>query len=130
MAKVHRGSCLCGAVSFEISGDLPQPVACHGTNCRKFTGHFEVSIDVPDARLSVRGDESVKWFQPSEKTRRRFCCRCGSSSFFDPIHHDWIGISMGAFDCPTGTTVAMHIYVADKGDYYQIADGLPQKRQQ
>lgn len=33
---------------------------------------------------------------------------------------------MGAFDRPTETTANLHIYVADKGDYYEIADGLPQ----
>jgi hypothetical protein len=33
---------------------------------------------------------------------------------------------MGAFDSPTGTRVATHIFVAEKGDYYDIADGLPQ----
>ncbi len=32
---------------------------------------------------------------------------------------------MGAFTAPTGTNLAGHIYVADKGDYYDIADGLP-----
>jgi hypothetical protein len=33
---------------------------------------------------------------------------------------------MGAFDAPTDTGLEMHIFVADKGDYYQISDGLPQ----
>jgi hypothetical protein len=36
---------------------------------------------------------------------------------------------MGAFDAPTGTKLEMHIFVADKGDYYDIADGLPQNPQ-
>ncbi len=34
---------------------------------------------------------------------------------------------MGAFDGPTHTKLAIHIFVADKGDYYEIADGVPQK---
>jgi hypothetical protein len=33
---------------------------------------------------------------------------------------------MGAFDGPTGTRLAKHIFVRDKGDYYDIDDGLPQ----
>jgi hypothetical protein len=33
---------------------------------------------------------------------------------------------MGAFDGPTETSASLHIYVADKGDYYRLADGLPQ----
>ena len=36
---------------------------------------------------------------------------------------------MGAFDAPTNTKLAIHIYVADKGDYYEITDGLPQNPQ-
>jgi len=47
----------------------------------------------------------------------------------DPIDkekHDWIAISMGAFDTPTETKLGFHIFVAEKGDYYEITDGLPQ----
>lgn len=33
---------------------------------------------------------------------------------------------MAAFDSPTDTRLRIHIHVADKGDYYDIADGLPQ----
>ena len=36
---------------------------------------------------------------------------------------------MGAFDAPTGTRLAKHIFVADQGDYYDIKDGLPQNAQ-
>ena len=56
-------------------------------------------------------------------------CLCGASLFWDPIHKDVIGIAMGAFDAPTNTQLAIHIYVADKGDYYDIKDGLPQNPQ-
>ena len=40
-----------------------------------------------------------------------------------------MSVAMGAFDKPTGTRLAIHIFVADKGDYYDIADGLPQNQQ-
>ena len=33
---------------------------------------------------------------------------------------------MGALDGPTGTQLAMHIFTAEKGDYYRIADGVTQ----
>jgi hypothetical protein len=46
--------------------------------------------------------------------------------FFDPAAKDWIGISMGVFDDPTETHTDHHIFVAEKGDYYEITDGLPQ----
>ncbi len=48
--------------------------------------------------------------------------------FWDPVRRDWIGIAMGAFDLPTDTKLGIHIFVAEKGDYYDIADGLPQNQ--
>ncbi len=54
---------------------------------------------------------------------------CGSSLFWDPIEKDWTSIAMGAFDESTHTKLGKHIFVANKGDYYEIADGLPQNLQ-
>ena len=123
---MHKGSCLCGNVRIEVSGDLPQPNACHCVECRMQTGHCGVSLDVPRSALTVSGEENIKWYQSSEKVRRGFCCNCGSYLFWDPIHHDWTAIAMGLFDGPTNTSMSMHIFVAEKGAYYSIDDGLPQ----
>ena len=126
---MHKGSCLCGAVHFEVSCALPGPDACHCTQCRKHSGHVFVSTDVPRSAVTLHGEEHVTWYRSSEKARRGFCSSCGSSLFWDPIDrakHDWIGIAMGAFDGPTGTNIAMHIFVAEKGDYYDLTDGVPQ----
>ena len=124
---MHRGSCLCGAVRIAVLGDLPQPNACHCTECRKQTGHFLASLDVPRAALRVQGEEAVRWYRSSEKVRRGFCGMCGSTLFWDPVHHDWTAVAMGIFDGPTHASLSMHIFVSEKGDYYEIADGLPQK---
>ena len=123
---MHKGSCLCGAVRFEVAGELPAPDACHCSQCRKTSGHFWASTDVPKADVTIHGEDSVRWFQSSEKVRRGFCATCGSALFWDPIHQGKIAIAMGAFDAPTGTMLGKHIFTADKGDYYAIADGLPQ----
>ena len=52
---------------------------------------------------------------------------CGTSLFWRPLGRDTLSVSAGAIDNPTGLTLEQHIFVADKGDYYDIADGLPQK---
>jgi hypothetical protein len=122
------GSCLCGAVSFEVDGPLPPPDACHCTQCRKHSGHIFVSTDVPRTAVTIHGGEHVTWYHSSEKVRRGFCSSCGSSLFWDPIHRDKLAIAMGAFARPTDTRIAIHVFVADKGDYYDITDGLPQKQ--
>ena len=123
---MHRGSCMCGAVTFTVSVPLPAPDACHCTKCRKHSGHYFVSSDIPRSAVTIDGLERVTWFQSSEKVRRGFCSVCGSSLFFDPPHKDWIAIALGAFDTPTQTKIAKHIFVANKGDYYDLTDGIPQ----
>jgi hypothetical protein len=126
---MHTGSCLCGAVTLQVEGDLGSAEACHCTQCRKWTGHILISTEVPNSALTIDGAEHVTWYPSSEKVRRGFCAKCGASLFFDPVDkdkHDWIGISMGAFEMPTETKLALHIFVAEKGDYYEINDGLPQ----
>lgn len=120
------GSCLCGAVRFTVTGELKPADACHCVQCRKFSGHYFVSADVPRTAVRIVGAENVSWYQSSARARRGFCRTCGCSMFFDPPARDWIGIAMGAFDGPTGTHTELHIFVSEKGDYYEIADGLPQ----
>ncbi len=127
--KMHKGSCNCGAVSFTVEGDLAPPDACHCSQCRKQSGHYWASTDVPDDRITIHGEDNITWYQASEKVRRGFCKTCGCFLFWDPIHHPRIAVAMGAFDGATGAKLGSHIYVADKGGYYEIADGLPQNEQ-
>lgn len=123
---MKNGSCMCGAVRFTVSGELKPPDACHCVQCRKFSGHYFVGTDLPRGAVSITGMDQVTWYHSSVKVRRGFCSRCGSSMFFDPPAKEWIGIAMGAFDDPTGTHTELHVFVAEKGDYYEICDGLPQ----
>ena len=100
--------------------------ACHCVACRKTSGHVFVSVDVPKASVHVDGRENVRWYASSEKVRRGFCGTCGSTLFFEPVLHDWVGIALGAFDGSTGSTIGLHTFVSEKGDYYEIPPGVPQ----
>ncbi len=124
---MHKGSCLCGAVRFTVEGELPPPDVCHCIDCRKQSGHAFASTDVPKAAVTVEGEDRLTWYQSSEKVRRGFCSMCGSTLFWEPLFRDWTGVAMGAFDGPTGTQVKMHIFVRQKGDYYEIEPGVEQR---
>ena len=126
---MHKASCLCGAVSIDVDATLTAPNACHCSMCRKQSGHYWASVDVPKTAMTTHGAENVTWYKASEKVRRGFCKTCGSYLFFDALFQDWTAIAMGAFDGLTGAKLAMHIFTDDKGDYYDIADGLPQNGQ-
>lgn len=129
MAERHTGSCLCGAVRFTVEGLLGEVTACHCTRCRKASGHYEAGCEVAPDAVRIEGEAALCWHAATPKARRGFCGTCGSSLFFVPAHGGWFGISMGAFDGPTGARLARHIFTADKGDYYRITDGLPQNAQ-
>lgn len=117
------GGCLCGAVSYEVTGPLRPVVACHCRQCRKTSGHHVAATSAARDHVRIKGD--VRWYASSESAKRGFCPICGSNLFWDgPGSH--LSIFAGTLDGPTGLRVAGHIFCADKGDYYEIADALPQ----
>jgi hypothetical protein len=121
-----KGSCLCGAVTFEAAGPASPIEVCHCTQCRKWTGHFFANVEVPRDGLTIHGEDSITWHHSSAKVRRGFCSTCGSTLFFDPLDHgkhQWVGVAMGSLDTPTGSKIALHIFTAEKGDYYDIPPG-------
>ncbi len=121
-----EGGCLCGRVRFTVGGPLRPVISCHCGQCRKSSGHYVAATSA--SRDSVRIEGKVTWFQSSSAARRGFCGTCGSGLFWDgPGTH--LSIHAGSLDAPTGLHLAGHIYCADKGDYYDIADGLPQAAQ-
>ena len=125
---MHTGSCLCGAIHVEVRGDLHAPDACHCSQCRRWSGHIWASTDVPRDRLTVTGEDQIRWFQSSDRVRRGFCGTCGSVMFWDPPGRTSMAVAMGCFDRPTQTELAVHIFTADKGDYYRIdGDETPQE---
>ncbi|MGC9448316.1 GFA family protein [Cereibacter johrii] len=120
-----RGSCLCGAVAFEAGGETPPVVACHCTQCRKWSGHFWAATSVAMADFRLIRDEGLRWFRASDKASRGFCALCGSSLFWKPDGHDRMSFSPGAVDGPTGLATGHHIFMDEAGDYYRISDGTP-----
>ncbi len=121
-----KGSCLCGSVTYQVTGDLPPPSACHCGQCRKQSGHYWSATNANDADFKLTCDDGLRWFNASDSAKRGFCGTCGSFLFWKRAGSRRIAISMGSFDGPTRLTLARHIFVANKGDYYPITDKLPQ----
>ena len=117
------GSCLCGAVRYMVDAPLRQVVACHCRQCRKTSGHHVAATSAPRDKVAVTGE--VTWYASSKEARRGFCGTCGSNLFWDGPGRN-LSIFAGTLDGDPGVRLAGHIYCADKGDYYEIADGLPQ----
>ena len=122
----YTGSCLCGAVAYEVLGALSEVDYCHCKQCRKTSGHFVAAASCAPADLNLIADQGLRWYASSATADRGFCVACGSSLFWRPQHGEHISIMAGTLEAPTGLKAVEHIYVADASDYYTISDGLPQ----
>ena len=120
-----RGGCLCGAVTYEVDGPLRPIIACHCAQCRKSLGHHAAATAAYREDLTINGEAALSDYASSPGVRRRFCRHCGSPLFWDNSEKETVSIWAGTMETPTGLALEMHIFAADKGDYYEIADGLP-----
>lgn len=117
-----RGSCLCGAVTYQVSGPMRSVVACHCTQCRKTSGHYVAATQVPKDSLEIQGPDNLSWYQSSATAKRAFCKTCGSQLFWTELASDDISITAGTLDGPTGLRMDRQICGDTKGDYYALPD--------
>ena len=82
MGKITRGSCNCGSVRWEAEGELRGIIACHCGQCRKQTGSYYAATNVPDEKLTLISEATLKWYQSSDDAKRGFCSECGSAMFW------------------------------------------------
>jgi hypothetical protein len=129
MSAGFTGGCLCGAVRYRVDGPLRPVVACHCRQCRRQSGHHYAATSARREDVTIEGAESITWYRASDEAARGFCKVCGSALFWAREHGERLSILAGSLDDPTGLQLVGHIYVADKGPYYRIADGLPQRDQ-
>ncbi|MBV9344746.1 MAG: GFA family protein [Gammaproteobacteria bacterium] len=119
------GGCLCGAVRYAVHGPLRDVIACHCEQCRRTTGHFMAATAAARAHVRIVRPDGLRWYESSPQARRGFCERCGSTLFWDGQGLPHLSIAAGTLDDSRGLKIAAHIFVADKGDYYEIPPGTP-----
>ena len=77
------GSCLCGEVEYQITGNMGIFQYCHCSRCRKVTGSAHASnlFVTPEQFNWLKGQSSVVNFLPQETKyfATAFCEKCGSS---------------------------------------------------
>lgn len=123
-AVLHAG-CLCGGCRFTLPGPAGEITACHCRQCRKLSGHYSASFDAGEAAVAWQAREGLAEYATPGGGRRGFCTGCGSSLYFRAADGAF-SVEAGAIGGRTGGRLAGHIFVAEKGDWYEIADGLPQ----
>ena len=101
---IHKGSCLCGGVRYEIHGKLSGVLNCHCSMCRKAHGaafRTRAAVRVADFRW-LSGEELLTHYE------------------------EWYGFPLGTLDTDPGVKPACHVFVGSKAPWHDITDDLPQ----
>jgi hypothetical protein len=125
MAEIRAtGRCLCGAVTYEVRGQLRDVVLCHCVECRRWSGNAGAFAAAQDDDLVAQGD-ALRWIASPDSSRhaeRAFCAECGSSMFWKAAGSERTGIAAGTLDDPTGLQLTAHIYTEQAADWDALAD--------
>ena len=127
-----RGSCLCGAVAFEIDGRVTPIQLCHARRCQKATGSaFSPELAARAERLRwLRGEENVAHYEAPllrepPPMRRAFCRTCGSPlPVLQPESGFWVLLA-GVLDDDPGTRPFQHIFTSQLATWDALTDALP-----
>ncbi len=122
-----KGSCLCGAVKFELRKMPTMMGTCHCSRCRK-AGASTIVFAKREDLVWVQGKHDVGIYQPKApyKYGRCFCKHCGSSLGEILSEEDSFPIAANALDDEVDVQVSFHEFVSEKPSWYDICDDAPQ----
>lgn len=129
MTRVRRqGGCLCGAVRYEVTGEISTIQICHCGQCRKAQGGpfgANAPVMTADFRL-LQGEAELREYRASPAKRRVFCRTCGSPLFSQQdAAPQVLRLRVGTLDQTDNLTLGCHIQTASKAAWWPINDDLP-----
>ena len=124
MSQPHKGSCFCGAVQIEVSGDPAAMGYCHCESCRHWSaGPINAfSLWPPDNVKITAGTENVETYAKTDNSHRKWCTKCGGHLMTD---HPGMGlVDVYAAIIPSlDFQPQVHVFYSEK--VVSIKDGLP-----
>jgi len=120
----HVGTCFCGAVEVEVSGDPAGMGYCHCRSCRSWSGGPVNAFSLwPPAQVKItKGEANVGTFNATEVSYRKYCTKCGGHIMTD---HPPLGV----IDVFTATIPTLDFQPGLHVNYQEtvlpMKDGLP-----
>lgn len=96
--SVYRGSCHCGAVEFEVEGELVSGAQCDCSLCRRRNA---IMFRVPMERFRLlKGEEALSLYQWNTRVAKHYFCRhCGIYTHHQPrTRPDMIAVNAGCIE--------------------------------
>jgi len=127
MSDTHKGTCFCGAVEFEVSGQPAVMGICHCESCRHWSAGpvNGFALWPKDVVKITKGADSIGTFAKTDNSHRKWCTKCGGHIMND---HPAMGMAdVFASVLPTLTfQPALHVFYGEK--LIAIKDGLPKHK--
>jgi len=124
MSTTHKGSCFCGAVQIEVTGNPEGMGYCHCRSCRSWSAGpvNAFSLWKPEAVRVISGEENIATFSKTKVSERQYCTRCGGHLM---NNHPPLGlVDVYAATIPTLEFIpGVHVNYAET--VLPMRDGLP-----
>lgn len=128
MLTKSSGSCLCGAVAFEVTGPFDAFFLCHCGRCQKDTGSAHAAnLFSSSAKLVwLKGEDHVTTFQlPETRHQKSFCATCGSALPAIQENGALLVVPAGSLDTDVSIKPIAHICCADRAIWDEALENIP-----
>ncbi|WP_333795804.1 GFA family protein [Rheinheimera sp.] len=125
---MYQGSCLCGAVTLEISGAIKSIIHCHCSKCRKSSGTaYATNGFVAVADFSIKtGQEHIHFYEMSPGKKRHFCKVCASPIFSsNDATPGLLRLRLGILDSDIEERPMSHNFVSSRANWDDLDADLP-----
>jgi hypothetical protein len=119
------GRCLCGQVTYEITGEPIAIAVCHCTHCqRQSGGPFSLNVVTQPSQLSVSGE--LKTYTETgenddgEYVYRRFCPECGSPIVSELVGPGILSVKVGTLDDTSAIAPTVEVWCVDRQPWVEL----------
>ena len=127
MTKRINGSCLCGAVTFEMDDEFKTYNLCHCAQCQKISGSAHVSnlFTAPDNINWLSGEDMIKSYDVDGRSiRNAFCGQCGSNVPYVTHSKRFLLVPAGSLDDKPSIKPQQAIFWHERMDWYDEIGGI------
>jgi hypothetical protein len=125
--KTYRGSCFCGAVELQVTGDPAAMGYCHCDSCRKWSaGPINGFTLWPPSSVKVtKGADRIASYNKTPQSGRKWCTQCGGHLFTE--HPGFNLTDVYAATIPEFPfKPALHVHYQET--VLRVRDGLPKMK--
>jgi hypothetical protein len=131
----RTGRCMCGSITYEVTGDPLFVGICHCKDCQRQGGTaFSHLMGVTSEQLKVSGDtlkEFVTEADSGGQAIRKFCGNCGSPIYSQPSSNAGMSvIKTGTLDDTSGLPPQMHVWCSSAMDWVDLPTDIPTMQKQ